>query len=78
MRFEKLFEQWRVSFVNLDAKEVLREYSFTDEFKVEQLAERAGALRDLAARQGLEAGLHAGIGAITLHLTDGQYASLKQ
>jgi hypothetical protein len=69
MRFERLSEQWRVSFVNLDVKELLREYTFADEFKVEQLAERAGALRGLAAKQGLDTGLRSGTGAIVLHLT---------
>lgn len=40
------------------------------------MAERAGALRDLAAKQGLDVGLRNGLGGVELKLTPEQFDKL--
>jgi hypothetical protein len=62
MRFEKITGQWRVIFTALGRSEQLRDLTFGDGRKVEEMAARAGALRDLAVKQGLEAALRNGLG----------------
>lgn len=64
---------WRVSFVCMAQELPMREFRFTEFAKVEQLAERAGALRDLACKQGLETGQDKGKGGILLNLSDEQF-----
>jgi hypothetical protein len=78
MRFERVFDEWRVSFTNLSSKDALREFTFVDSAKVEAMAARAGALRDLAAKQGLENGFRYGLGGMELRLTAEQYAKLRR
>ena len=78
MRFEKVLGRWRISFVVLGGNEQLRELTFLDSWKIEEMAERTGALRDLATKQGLEGALRNGLGGIELKLTPEQFERLKR
>jgi hypothetical protein len=42
------------------------------------MAERGGALRDLASRQAVDYGISMGRGSVWLNLTEEQYAKLKR
>ncbi len=76
MKFERVLGTWRVSFTPLGSSDRLRDLTFSDGRKIEELAGRAGALRDLAS-QGLEVALHNGLGGIELKLTPEQFERLK-
>jgi hypothetical protein len=76
MRFEKCLG-WRVSFRDLeDARTRFREFTFADPTKIEELVGRTAKPMLLENRQLLENGLHSGIGAIAMFLTDHQYRKL--
>jgi hypothetical protein len=77
MRFEKVFDSWRVNFIVFGGNEDLRELTFADDWKVQALAERAGALRDLASKQALANALSHGLGGIELQLTPEQFDLLR-
>ncbi len=78
MRFERVLDCWRVSFTAMGSSDKLRDLTFTDGLKIEEMAQRAGALRDLAAKQGLEMALRNGLGGMELRLTEDQYGKLKR
>ena len=75
MRFERCLGVWRVRF--LASGHSLRELTFADSGKVEELARRGNALRTLADRQGLEEGVRRGLGGIELHLSKEQFDALQ-
>lgn len=76
MRFERC-QGWRVSFRDLDRPRVtFRELTFADAGKIELLIERTATRFLLEDRQALECGLRAGLGAVTLQLTEEQYRRL--
>ena len=77
MRFERVLGLWRVSFTPLGISDRLRDFTFSDGRKIEEMAERAGALRDLAAKQGLDVGLRNGLGGVELKLTPEQFDKLR-
>jgi hypothetical protein len=69
---------WYCQFLEADLKTPLpRKLTFSSPDKILQLAEHAGALKDLAARQAIEHGIEMGRGGVYLTLTPGQYAKLK-
>ncbi len=69
---------WFCQFLEADLKTPLpRKLTFVSADKILQLAEHAGALKDLAARQAIEHGIEKGRGGIYLMLTPEQYAKLK-
>lgn len=72
MRYERKVDVWHVSFTLQTGSRPLRTFTFTTADKVEQLADRAGALRTLADRQALESGIRAGRGGIQLLLDNAQ------
>lgn len=77
MRFEKVFDAWRVS---LSAGgRPLRTLTFADREKVEEMAERGGAFKTLADRQAVEYALgHSPyIGGCQLRLTDDQMRAVS-
>jgi hypothetical protein len=76
MRFEKCLG-WRVSFRDLeDERKQLREFTFADSAKIEELAGRTAKPLLLEDRQSLENGLRSGAGMIAIFLTDHQYRKL--
>ena len=77
MRFERVLGLWRVSFTALGSSDRLRDFTFSDGRKIEEMAERGGALRDLATKQGLQVGLRNGLGGIELKLTSEQFDKLR-
>jgi hypothetical protein len=77
MKFERVLGIWRVSFTPLSSSDRLRDLTFSDGRKIEELAGRAGALRDLTSKQGLEVALRNGLGGIELKLTPDQFGRLK-
>lgn len=77
MRFERVLGLWRVSFTPLGSSDRLRDFTFSDGRKIEEIAERAGALRDLAAKQGLDVGLRNGLGGVELSLAPEQFDKLR-
>jgi hypothetical protein len=73
-----LNQGWSCQFLEADLKTPLpRKLTFSSPDKILQLAEHAGALKDLAARQAIEHGIEMGRGGIYLTLTAEQYAKLK-
>ncbi len=52
----------------MGSSDQLRDLTFADGLKIEEMAQRAGALRDLAAKQGLETALRNGLGGMELRL----------
>jgi hypothetical protein len=77
MRFERVLGVWRVSFTPLGNSDQLRDLTFSDRQKIEDLAGRAGALRDLATKQALEVALRNGLGGIELKLSREQFDKLR-
>jgi hypothetical protein len=75
MRFEKVFDAWSVT-LSKDRRE-LKTYTFQDSRKVEEMAERGGAFKDLACRQGVEFGLRQGLGACELRLMEEQWEASR-
>jgi hypothetical protein len=77
MSFERL-DGWHCHFLEEDLKTRLpRTLRFAKADKIVQLAERTGALRDLACRQAIEHGVSVGKGGVWLMLTPEQYARLS-
>lgn len=52
MRFERVLGLWRVSFTSPSAPQGLRTFTFSDAGKIEQLAQRGGALTCLGRQAG--------------------------
>ena len=76
MRFEWL-AGWRVSF--LDGDKVLpRTLLFQSEEKLTEMAERGGAMKNLANRQGLEHAIRLGRGGLYLELSYPQFTTLQR
>ena len=68
---------WQCQFLEEDLKTPLpRRLNFTTPAKILELAEHAGALRDLACRQAIEHGISVGRGGVWLNLTREQYGKL--
>jgi hypothetical protein len=68
---------WFCQFLEEDLKTPLpRKLTFVSSDKIMDLAERAGALRNLECRQALELGIGVGRGGVFLILTDEQYQKL--
>ena len=73
-----LNQGWSCQFLEADLKTPLpRKLTFSSPDKILHLAEHAGALKDLAARQVIEHGIELGRGGIYLMLTAEQYVKLK-
>jgi hypothetical protein len=69
---------WYCQFLEEDLKTSLpRKLIFTTSAKILELAEHAGALRDLACRQAIEHGISVGRGGVWLILTGQQYRKLE-
>src|ERR1035437_962098 len=69
---------WYCQFLEEDLKTSLpRKLTFATSAKILELAEHAGALRDLACRQAIEHGISVGRGGVWLMLTREQYAKLR-
>ncbi len=76
MRFEWL-AGWRVTF--LDGDKVLpRTLLFQSEEKLTEMAERGGAMKSLADRQGLEHAIRLGRGGLYLDLSYSQLVALQK
>lgn len=70
---------WFVQFLESDLLTPLpRTVTFLDPQKVVDLAERGGALPDLAARQAMNSAIENGRGGVFLSLTPEQYAKLRK
>ena len=75
MRFEWL-AGWRVTV--LDGDKVLpRTLLFQSEEKLTEMAERGGAMKNLADRQGLEHAIRLGRGGLYLELSYPQFTTLQ-
>jgi hypothetical protein len=69
---------WYCQFLEEDLKTSLpRTLTFATSAKILELAEHAGALRDLACWQAIEHGISVGRGGVWLMLTREQYAKLR-
>ena len=76
MRFERCMG-WRVTFRDLeDTSRQFREITFADSGKIETLIARTATRMVLEDRQALGNGLHAGLGAVHLTVTQDQYRML--
>jgi hypothetical protein len=70
---------WQCQFLEPDLKTTAaRPITFADPAKIVEMAERGGALRDLASRQAVDYGISMGRGSVWLNLTEEQYAKLKR
>ncbi len=76
MRFEWL-AGWRVTFADGD-KVLPRTLLFQSEEKLTEMAERGGAMKSLADRQGLEYAIQIGRGGLYLDLSYPQFATLQK
>jgi len=69
---------WYCQFLEEDLKTPLpRKLTFATSAKILELADHAGALRDLACRQAIEHGISVGRGGVWLMLTGEQHGKLK-
>lgn len=70
---------WQCQFLLPDLKTTAAPaITFADPAKIIEMAERGGALRDLASKQALDYALNMGRGSVWLWLSDDQYAKLKR
>ena len=78
MSFMLMKQTWSCQFLEEDLKTSLpRKLTFATSDKILDLAERTGALRDLAYQQAIEHGISGGRGGGWLMLTGEQYGKLK-
>ena len=69
---------WQCQFLEADLKTPLPcKLTFSDPAKIVEMAERGGALKDLAAKQALDYAISMGRGSVFLMLTEQQYVSLR-
>jgi len=68
---------WVCEFVEESTRTTIRRLTVASLEKVREMAERGGALHDLAAKQALEYGIASGRGGVTLRPTTEQLAKLK-
>jgi hypothetical protein len=54
-----------------------RPVTFADPAKIVEMAERGGALRDLAAKQAMDYAINMVRGSVWLYLSEEQYTKLK-
>lgn len=79
MYFAWVNDHWHCHFLEADLKTLIpRKLNFESDDKLIEMAQRGQGLKDLADKQALEHGIAGGRGAINLHLTPGQYESLKR
>ena len=76
MRFEWL-AGWRVTFLDGD-KVMPRTLLFQSEEKLTEMAERGGAMKNLANRQGLEHAIRLGRGGLYIELSYLQFTTLQR
>ncbi len=70
---------WHCQYLEEDLKTSLpRKLTFATSAKILELAQHAGALRDLACRQAIEHGISVGRGGVWLMLTQEQYGKLQR
>lgn len=75
MRFERNLDVWRMTLTAPGLQ--LREYTFADSSKVEDMAKRGGAMRILADVQAVEFAIRSGRGGIQLALNDAQLKAVQ-
>jgi hypothetical protein len=68
---------WAWEFTEESTRVLIRRLTVASPEKVREMAERGGALHNLASRQMLEYGIESGRGGVTLKLTAEQLARLK-
>jgi hypothetical protein len=74
-----LRQAWHCQFLEAELQTPLqRKLTFADSDRIVALAERGGALKDLAARQALAYGVELGRGSVWLYLSNEQYLSLTR
>jgi hypothetical protein len=76
MRFEWM-AGWRVSFLDGD-RTLPRTLLFQSESKLEEMAQRGGAIKSLADRQALEHAIRLGRGGLYLELSQAQLALVER
>jgi hypothetical protein len=72
-RFWRQGEVWRVSLSDMSGNSRMRDYTFAGPGKIESMAKRGGALKDLAAHQALQTGIRNGAGGFQMVLTEEQF-----
>jgi hypothetical protein len=69
---------WQCQFLLPDLKTTAaRPVTFADPAKIVEMAERGGALRDLAAKQAMDYAINMVRGSVWLYLSEEQYTKLK-
>lgn len=69
---------WHCQFLLPDLKTTAAPpITFQDPAKIVEMAERGGALKDLASKQALDYAVNMGRGSVWLYLSEEQYAKLK-
>jgi hypothetical protein len=76
VRFWREGQVWRVALSDMTGDSRMRDFTFASTDKIEALAHRGGALRDLAAKQAFETGIRYGKGGFQMALDDGQFAKV--
>ncbi|SEB54120.1 hypothetical protein [Terriglobus roseus] len=68
---------WRVAFSDMTGEHRMRDLTFASPEKIEALAQRGGAMKDLAAKQGIAVGIRNGAGGFTMILDNNQFAKVS-
>lgn len=76
VRFEKLFDTWRVTF--MEQGKVLRECRFHHDHTLMETVRRGRGLCCLEDKQAFEMGIRNGLGVAALSLDGEQYAALTE
>ncbi|ADW69054.1 hypothetical protein AciX9_2009 [Granulicella tundricola MP5ACTX9] len=78
MHFMSTAKGWHCQFLEEDLKTPLRRrLTFQDPSKIEEMAEKGGAVRTSEGTQIMEYALKQGRGSVWLNLTEEQYRKLK-
>jgi hypothetical protein len=67
---------WRVALSDMAGESRMRDYTFANAEKIEELARRAGVLNDLAGNQALDTGIRSGAGGFQMGLSEAQFAKV--
>ena len=72
-RFWREGQRWRVALSDMRGESRMRDLTVASPDKLEELARRGGAMKDLAAKQAIETGIRNGAGGFQMSLTDEQF-----
>ena len=77
VRFWREGQVWRVALSDMSGDSRMRYFTFASADKIEAMAHRSGAMKDLAAKQDVQQGIRNGDGGFQMTLDAAQFAKVS-